>query len=634
MRFILFLLLLIPTVQFSQDFNIKTIPQELVKGSNVVVRLDEMKINIKSNDKLVYTINQVITVLNKKGDDNSTIRVSYDNEKKIKDLNVYVYNASGEEIEKIKKKEFKDLSAVDGFSLYTDDRLLYHKYTPTTYPYTIATKYTIETSDTAFFPPWYFVSGYLTSIEKSYLEIKFQNLDLKPDVKEFNLENIAIEKLNEANTIVYKAKNILPMKFEALGPSLKELAPRLAFRMKNFHLKGEDASIGNWQEMGVWMNDALLKDREVLDPGTISKVQKLVAGTSDNLEKAKIIYKYVQDNTRYISVQIGIGGWKPISAIEVDRVKYGDCKGLSNYTHALLKAVDVPSYYTVIYAGSRKVDFDEDFTRLQGNHAILAIPYKDKYYWIDCTSQILPFGFVGDFTDDRLALVVTPDGGEIVKTVSYLNEENYQKTNAAYSLQENGNISGNVEIETGGIQYDNHFTLEEKNKEDVEKYYKEYWDNINNLKVDGIDFSNDKEDVKFTENVLVEATDYASKSGNRMLFQINTFNNSSFVPNRYRNRKRPLVIQRGYIDQDEFQVQLPATYMIEALPQPVKIENEFGRYIATCEYDATNNTIAYNREIFIKEGTYSKEKYSDYRDFRKRIAKSDNAKVVLLKQTK
>ena len=122
----------------------------------------------------------------------------------------------------------------------------------------------------------------------------------------------------------------------------------------------------------------------------------MVTGIEDKLEKAKIIYKYVQENTRYISVQIGIGGFRPINAIDVDRVKYGDCKGLSNYTMALLKAVNVPSYYTVVEAGNRKVDFEDDFADLrQGNHAILAIPYKGSYYWIDCTSQIHPFRIFG-----------------------------------------------------------------------------------------------------------------------------------------------------------------------------------------------------------------------------------------------
>jgi len=103
---------------------------------------------------------------------------------------------------------------------------------------------------------------------------------------------------------------------------------------------------------------------------------------------------------------------------------------------------------------------------LQGNHAILAIPYKGEFYWIDCTSQIHPFGFVGDFTDDRLALVVTPEGGKIMNTVSYLNEQNYQKTNAEYHISKMGAISGNITITTAGVQYDNRFSLEKKTKEE------------------------------------------------------------------------------------------------------------------------------------------------------------------------
>ncbi len=55
----------------------------------------------------------------------------------------------------------------------------------------------------------------------------------------------------------------------------------------------------------------------------------------------------MQDKTRYISVQIGIGGWKPMLADDVNKLGYGDCKGLTNYTKALLEAVDVPSYYTL-----------------------------------------------------------------------------------------------------------------------------------------------------------------------------------------------------------------------------------------------------------------------------------------------
>lgn len=635
MRFSFFLVsLFFCSTIIAQDAQFQSIllDKSLTDNANAVVRLDEMKIHLEAVDRMSYTVKQVVTVLNRDGNRYATNQIHYDNETKIKNLDVYVYDNLGAEIEHIKKKDFKDVSAADGFSLYTDARLLVHRYTPTGYPYTISLSYEIETSDTGFFPPWYFLSNYLVSVVKSHYSIAYDKPQLKPEIKEYNLEKIVVSKQEGVGMITYDASNIVAMKRESLGPAFRDIVPRLKVRLKRFNLKGEKAVVSDWKEMGLWINNSLLKNRDELEPATIAKVKSLVSGVSDDLEKAKIIYKYVQDNTRYVSVQIGIGGWKPISAIDVDRVKYGDCKGLSNYTKALLQAVGVPSFYTVIHAGNRQIDFDPEFAVLQGNHAILAIPYEDKYYWIDCTSQVHPFGFVGDFTDNRKALVIKPEGGEIVQTVAYVNEDNYQLTKAEYTLTNEGGISGDAEIKTEGTQYDNRFKLEAKTEDDILKYCKEYWNNINNLNIDSYSFDNDRDRVVFTEKVALNATNYASISGNRILFKANSFNKNDFVPNRYRNRKLPFEIQRGFLDEDEFIIHLPIGYGIEAIPGEKIINTDFGSYKASFEENSDGKTIVYKRSLLLKQGLYPKEKYAAYRDFRKQTAKADNAQVVLIKK--
>jgi len=606
--------------------------KSLTDNANAVVRFDEMKIRLEAIDKMSYVVKQVVTVLNRDGNRFATNRIHYDKETKIKNLDVYIYDNLGKEVEHIKKKDFKDISATDGFSLYTDARLLVNTYTPTSYPYTISLSYEIETSDTGFFPPWYFLSNYRVSVEKSHYSILYDNPQLRPEIKEYNLESISVTKKDDAGKITYQASNIFAIKPESLGPAFRDIVPRLKVRLKSFNLKGEKAVVNDWKEMGLWINNSLLKDRDELEPATIARARSLVAGITDDLEKAKIIYKYVQDNTRYISVQIGIGGWRPISAIDVDRVKYGDCKGLSNYTHALLKAVGVQSYYTVIHAGNRQFDFDPEFAVLQGNHAILAIPYEDKYYWIDCTSQVHPFGFVGDFTDNRKALVVKPQGGEIIQTIAYINEDNYQLTKAEYALTSQGGISGHAEIVTKGTQYDNRFKLEERSEDDIRKHYKEYWDNINNLSIDSYSFENDRDTVVFNEKVDLNATKYATISGNRMLFTVNAFNQNGYIPKRYRTRRLPFEIQRGFLDQDEFMIKLPEGYEIEAMPSDKTIESDFGSYKISFEKNTDTNSIVYKRSLLLRKGFYPKEKYSDYRDYRKQTSKADNAQVVLLKK--
>ncbi len=616
----------------NQKFQSLLLDSSLSENANAIVRLDEMNIHISSFDKMYYEVNQVVTILNFKGNSFAVNRIGYDKEKKVKDLDVYIYDNLGNEIDHIKKKDFEDVSVNDGISLYNDDRMLVHRYTPISYPFTIALKYSVETSDTGFFPQWYFLSDYNVSVEKSRYTINYGDYGIQPKIKEYNLDKIQVSKNDSDGIITYEASNVLAFEPEQMAPSFSKIIPKLRVQLKQFSLKGETADFNDWKDFGLWINKSLLKDRSNLTEETISKVRRLVKGVSDTLERAKIIYKYVQENTRYISVQIGIGGWKPISAIDVDNLKYGDCKGLSNYTRALLQAVGVESYYTVIQAGKGKVDFEQDFAGLQGNHAILAIPYRNQYYWIDCTSQVHPFGFLGDFTDDRTALVVKPEGGELIKTVGYLNEQNFQGVHGEYSLDHLGNISGVVRISTKGIQYDNRFKLEKESPDDIIKYYRNTWENINNLKIENYSFNNDKNQVRFTENVTMKASKYASISGDRILFSVNAFNKNDFVPNRYRNRKFPFEITRGYLDEDTLMIKLPEEYKIEAIPDGFIEENEFGHYRVSFEPQEDAHAILYKRSLLIKNGLYPKEKYEDYRNFRKLTAKKDNSQIVLLKK--
>ncbi|MDC6361333.1 MULTISPECIES: DUF3857 domain-containing protein [Flavobacteriaceae] len=623
------LLILSVHFSFSQNYSYHTIPEELMENANAVGRLDEMDIRIDAMDKMTYSAKQVVTVLNKSGDAFARTRAFYDKEKKIKKIEAVVYDASGNEIQRIKRRDFSDIAAVDGFSLYLDDRLLYYRYVPVQYPYTLEFSYEIETSDTGILPPWYFLSGYGISVEQSSYAISYLSNDLKPIIEEENLSNIVFEKNENQGTISYTGTNIPAMVAESLSPSFNAICPKLSVRLPNFHYKGFNAKVGNWKDLGLWIQKELLAGRANLEDATIQKVKELVQGVDDDIEKAKIVYQYMQDNTRYISVQIGIGGFQPISAIEVDRVKYGDCKGLSNYTMALLKAVGVESYYVVVEAGGTKVDFKEGFADLsQGNHAIVAIPYKGEYFWIDCTSQVHPFGFIGDFTDDRKVLVVKPDGGEIVTTTSYLNEQNLKKIRSTYKILEDLSLEAKVTIETMGVRYDDHFGLERDKKEDVIEYYKKFWGNINGLSVTGYSFVNNREDVVFTEEIQLKAHDFVSKNGEDYLLTLNPLDNNSFVPPRYRNRKQSFVIQRGYLDEDEFIIQLPQNFSFTFLPEKHTEETRFGTYEVEV-HKKSDTELLYKRKLLIKKGHYPKEDYNKYRSFRRNVAKLDNQKIVL-----
>ena len=67
---------------------------------------------------------------------------------------------------------------------------------------------------------------------------------------------------------------------------------------------------------------------------TAAYIKEITGNISDPKAKAQKIYEYMQHKTHYVSIQIGIGGYQPFTASEVDKDGYGDCKALCNYTRA------------------------------------------------------------------------------------------------------------------------------------------------------------------------------------------------------------------------------------------------------------------------------------------------------------
>ena len=318
-------------------------------------------------------------------------------------------------------------------------------------------------------------------------------------------------------------------------------------------------------------------------------------------------------------------------AKEVDKLGYGDCKALTNYTRSLLKTVGVTSYYTVVESNHDKTkDLQDDFASIDGNHVILALPTDKEMIWLECTSQIQPFGFQGDFTDDRNVLVIKPEGGEIVRTKIYTEIDNSQISKGSYQITANGDFIGKVKIISKGLRYDSEFGKERISTENQIKYYKEEFDNINNLKIKNINLKNNPKEIEFTEDLEMEAEGYAQKTGGKLMFALNAFDQSSYVPKKYKTREFPFQIERGYTNIDEIEITIPDGFVVEAKPNGIEQENEFGYY--KIEFSALGtNKILCKRKLVIKKGFYDKSKYENYRKFRETIAKTDNSKIVITK---
>ena len=429
----------------------------------------------------------------------------------------------------------------------------------------------------------------------------------------------------------FSAKNIKAKSYEELSPSFRDMAPSVSVALEKFQLEGVEGESSNWKNFGKWQYDHLVAGQGVLSDAIVRKISELTKDAETKEEKARIIYKYVQDNTRYIAVNLGIGGWKPYSAQEVGRLGYGDCKGLTNYTKALLQSQGIDSDYTVIYGGPRR-NIDPDFTKMQGNHVILSIPREGKDdIWLECTSQDSPFNYMGDFTDDRYALKVKPTGGEIVRTKKYAAEDNLQKTKASVKLNQNGGFRAKLEKSSYGVPYGEIYRLDLQTEDTKKNFYLEHWPHFQNLTLDSINLDNDKVKIEFTENLNFHADRYCNIAGDRLLLPLTFVDEFDLNVEKDKNRKNIIKIERGESYKDIFSYELPEGYTVEAVPDSQEIQTEFGRMSLKISIERTDEKemILVDRYLKLEEGEWQPEKFENFRNFITQIHQLSNQRAVI-----
>jgi transglutaminase-like putative cysteine protease len=626
--FIAFSFLTLADLYAQELYSIGLLPKDLIQGANAVLHSEEIIVTIEDYNKVHVSEKKAVTILNKNGETHREFYKFYDSSEDIKKIEANVYDASGKHLKKYRKKDFIDISASGG-NLYSDNRVKYIDYTPVKYPYTFEIIVEYRTTSTAFLPRWQPMTDFYLAIQQSDFIVNNPK-GLKLNTKKYNFEGFFIEDKSEANKIHLSARHVKALPFEYKSPQKHTIFPRFLVSLEKFQLVNTPAEVTTWDDFGLWQNNTLLYGKTTLPQTTIQQVNELCADTDDPLEKARRIYEFMQQKTRYISVQIGIGGWQPTPAQEVDKLGYGDCKGLTNYTKALLESQGITSYYTIVYGDPHKRDIDEEVVTLQGNHVILTLPTEEDYYFLECTSQDVPFGFVGNFTDDRKVLMVTPNGGEIVKTTKYTAEDSFQKASAKYKILDNGHAEAQIELLTGGVQYDDRRVLDSKNEKQIKEYYHNYWRFLHNLDVKSVLHNNNKAAVTYKQEVVFTTTNYTTTAGNDLIFSLNMFNRFSAIPTRYSNRRLPFEISRAFQDIDEVEIEIPQGYEITSLPEAVELKGKFGTYKVEAE-KLHNNKILYKRVLMMNEGVFSKDDYEDYREFIREIVKLDNSKAVATK---
>ena len=627
-KYLLWLMMVVCTSSMAQNYDVKLIPDSLVQNADAVTRFEEMRLTIYSTSSAKITHKWAVTVYNEAGSRYAAYSNSYSPMHDLSNISGELYDASGIKLKSVKRKDIADMSMEDGFSLMQDTRIKQHNFYYSQYPYTVQYEDEVSLKGIIGLPTWSPVEGQRYAVQSSSFIIEAP-LDYKFRFKEMNYQGKPVVTNNKQSIYQWSIINFKPFVREPYQPYYREILPAVYTAPNKFVYGKVEGDMSTWLSYGKYQVE-LNKGRDELPDNIKQEVHKISDGFSTKTDKIKALYNYLQTNTRYISIQLGIGGLQPFDAKYVAANRYGDCKALSNYMKALLKEAGIESYYSIIHAGEGEKYYLPDFVSDQTNHIIVSVPLDKDTMWLECTNQTMAPGYLGSFTDDRYALLIKEDGGHLVKTPAYTRQHNVVRRKVEGQIIAGGQLQAQVVNTYTGLEQDDlHGILHAYTQEQLLKYLKRSID-LPSYDVANVDYHEQKDRVpSINEKYELTASNYASLTGKRLFVQPNVLSREAFKLTDVENRKFDIVYDFSFSHLDTTTLKIPEGYTVETMPKNVSINNKFGEYQMDISY--LNGTVSFFRRYERSAGRFKPSEYKDLAAFYNEMYKADHVKVVFVK---
>jgi len=602
-----------------------SIPDSLKKNADAVMREDAQKFTVKDVNSATLEIHEIVTILNEEGSHHLVFGATSSKFSYLDDAEINVYNALGTKLNTYSKKEMQTASFGEG--LVEDGKTTYFKVTAPSYPFTVEKLYTIKFRGILNYPQNTIQSPY-TSVEHfKYAVTVPPELGLRHKVVNGNMVPGLVAK-NEGGTLSWEASNLTARKNEKHNGTSSRYAAKIMLAPNKFKLDDYEGDMTSWKNFGEW-NHRLIGNRNQLSEKGKAFIQSLTKDAVTNEEKARLIYTYLQKNMRYVSIQLGIGGFMPFPADFVQEKKYGDCKALSNYMQAALSVVGVKSHYAIVNSGANAEPAIEDFPSDPFDHIILCIPQPKDSIWLECTSPTIDFGELGDFTENRKALLVTENGGVLVNTPASKASNNIFTSGTHIYLNEDGTGTAETAITgTGEFKQQQAAYTYQQSDDDKRRYLIKV---VEWKQPDVVTISNGSRlETPYRLAAKMEYDQLPSfKAGSKMFLQPRLYPLwDEDVPDNDK-RTQDYFFSFPYQVKDTTVFHVPEGFGIENLPKEKNIAYPFGKYSSQYKWDEATMLLTVTAFLEITQHQIKASGYAPLMTFRKGVDADMNEKIVV-----
>lgn len=388
----------------------------------------------------------------------------------------------------------------------------------------------------------------------------------------------------------------------------------------------------SWDEVGQWFR-SLVAPRAVPTPEIQAKANELIRGAKTDSEKTQAIYNFVSTKFRYIGISLGIGRYQPHAAADVLANNYGDCKDKHTLFAALLAAVGVKAYPSLI-SSTGEID-PEVPSPSQFDHVITAIPQDKGFLFLDTTPEVAPFGYLEEELRDKKALVI-PDNGPavLVQTPPDPPFKSYFTFQADGALDDTGTLVSKMQMTfRGDVELVYRLVLRQAGQTQWKDMMQRISSNLGfgGTVSDVTATSPDATDVPFHIEYSYHRDDYGDWSNKRITPPFPPIFLPA-APNDADKSSKPIRLGSPRELSYKATIKLPANSDPQ-VPPPVFLHENFAEYHAAYSYSASDGVMHFERQLITEEREIAPEQIEAYRKFEKAIEEDENTFTPLFRGT-
>ena len=514
---------------------------------------------------------------------------------------------------------------------YSDARICYF---PMSLP-KIGSKGNVTFNETIL-DPRYFTSVYfseslpVTSREISFIVPRWMKVELKEmNFGGFNIKKSTVyNSKDDVDVFTYTAQNIPANKREENSPGPSYLYPHIMVLCKSANTGGHNftyfATLDNQYE---WYK-TLVKEIKNNDAIIAAKAKDLTAGLTNDMDKIKAIFYFVQDNIRYIAFENGIAGFKPESADEVLRKKYGDCKGMANLTRSLLKAQGYDAH--LCWLGTDHIAYDYSTPSMAvDNHMICALNYKGKTIFLDATETYIGLNEYAERIQGRQVLIENGDKYLLTRIPMASATQNFDYETSKLAVT-GTTLTGSITHQWKGEEKEVVLAgLNGIKKEKSEEAFIRF-----------LSHDNSDNEIKELNVSSIYNTDVDLNASYKVNFKnaVSVFSKAYYVDLDTKKEFIDAAIKTDERKHDywfdyktnitkETELAVPANYKVAGLPAPLNITN--ADYEFHINYESKPGKILYKKTILIKNTHMPVAKFSQWNKDIEQLAKTYNENITL-----